>query len=147
MRALPSARSSALPVASGCVMQSALSFFTSAASLASSVGLAGSIFARSRSPVEHSLCRYVSIEFAAFTVRLTRSLRAGVLRRAVSLWSRFAASVFRATITPQSSGGKVVFGIANASVVAFSAQRPNPSVERTSNSGLRPLSAAAHVKR
>ncbi|CAG1014466.1 hypothetical protein ANAEL_04987 [Anaerolineales bacterium] len=95
-----------------------------------------SLFELSRQSLEQCLRRYVSIEPEAFIVSFTRALRAGVLRRAVSLLSRFAASVFRATITPQSSGGKVVFGIANASVVAFSAHRPKDALKKRPNFGL-----------
>jgi len=90
------------------------------------------------------------------SVSLTRALRAGVLRRAVSSFSRSAASpVLSCTITPRQSEGTVLSVIASSKTVAFREQRPNPSIERTYNSGRRwsasarsaTLLSAAHVKR
>jgi hypothetical protein len=81
-------------------------------------------------------------------VRLTRALRAGVLRRAVSALSRLAASVRKLRVEPQAScwsgyRSSRAFG----RLVPVPSQRPNPSIEGTSNIRLRLLSAAPHVKR
>jgi hypothetical protein len=90
------------------------------------------------------------------SVSLTRALRAGVLRRAVSSFSRCAASlVLGPTITPHQSHSGVGAAVASNNTVAFREQRPNPSIERTYNSGRRSfasarpatLLSAAHVKR
>jgi len=72
------------------------------------------------------------------SVSLTRALCAGVLRRAVSSFSRCAASlVLGPTITPRQSQSGVGAAVASNNTVAFREQRPNPST-RTSlfvNSG------------
>ena len=90
------------------------------------------------------------------SVSLTRALRAGVLRRAVSSFSRCAASlVLGPTITPHQSQSGFGAAVASNNTVAFREQRPNPSIERTYNSGRRlsasarsaTLLSAAHVKR
>ena len=78
----------------------------------------------------------------------TRALRADVLRRAVSSLSRLRGGVLlRSTITHRKSQAKVSSVLASNRAVACSAQRPNPSIEGTSNIRLRLLSAAPHVKR
>jgi len=68
-------------------------------------------------------------------VRRTRALRADVLRRAVSSWSRTAASpALGPTITHRQSQGNVASILASNKAVALRRQRPNWSVERTCNS-------------
>ena len=81
-------------------------------------------------------------------VRLTSALRADVLRRAVSSLSRCAASL----VLPSADLHVIIHGVGAHSIsseqfVSLNAQRPNPSIEGTSNIRLRLLSAAPHVKR
>jgi len=78
----------------------------------------------------------------------TRALRAGVLRRAVSPWGRLSAAALVAPITAglhRLGSGRVPHRPGKS--VACHQQRPNPSVNRTSNSGLRPPSAAGYLER
>src|SRR5437762_2939375 len=78
----------------------------------------------------------------------TRALRAGVLRRAVTPWSRLSAAALVFPITAglhRLGSGRVPHRPGKS--VACHQQRPNPSVNRTSNSGLRPLSAAGYLER
>ena len=81
-------------------------------------------------------------------VRHTRALRAGVLRRAVSAFSRLAASVRGLPVEPQAScwSGYRSSG-AFGRLVPVPGQRPNPSIEGTCSSKLRLLPHAPHVKR
>jgi len=108
------------------------------------------------SPLRHGVRSHVGCLAGHTSVSLTRALRAGVLRRAVSSWGRCAASpVLSCTITPRQSEGTVLSVIASSKAVALREQRPNPSIERTYNSGRRwsasarsaTLLSAAHVKR
>ena len=94
-------------------------------------------------------------------VRRLLALRAAVLRRAVSQLLGRCASV-RTSVQnrntsppqgnrvslPQAGGGMLVVNTQNeGKLMVANAQRPNPSIEGTSTSGLRPLAAAPHVKR
>jgi len=108
------------------------------------------------SPLRHGVRSHSGCLAGHTSVSLTRALRAGVLRRAVSSWGRCAASsVLSCTITPRQSEGTVLSVIASSKAVALREQRPNPSIERTYNSGRRwsasarsaTLLSAAHVKR
>ena len=87
-------------------------------------------------------------EHRKVSVRLTRALRASVLRRAVRALSRLAASVRKLRVEPQAScwSGYRSSG-ALGRLVPVHGGRPNPSIEGTSNIRLRLLSAAPHVKR
>ena len=78
----------------------------------------------------------------------TRALRAGVLRRAVSVWSRLSAagSVFLITAGCHRSGGSLAPHLLGKALPHHQ-QRPNPSVNRTSNIRLRLLSAAGYLER
>ena len=81
-------------------------------------------------------------------VRLTRALRAGVLRRAVSAFSRLAASVRNLRVEPEAScWSGYRSSRALGRLVPVHGERPNPSIEGTSNSKLRLLLDAPHVKR
>jgi hypothetical protein len=81
-------------------------------------------------------------EPVAVQVNSTRALRASVLRRAVSS----SAFVFGVKVMRFSSHCQRSCALAGGSG-PVAKQRPNPSIERTSNIRLRLLSAAAHVKR
>src|SRR5205814_8566990 len=78
----------------------------------------------------------------------TRALRAGVLRRAVTPWSRLSAagSVFLITAGCHRSGGSLAPHLLGKALPHHQ-QRPNPSVNRTSNIRLRLLSAAGYLER
>ena len=95
-----------------------------------------------------SACLCIRHEHGLIPVSPTRALRAGVLRRAVSPWGRLsaAASVFLITAGSRRSGGSLAPHLPGKAVPRHQ-QRPNPSVNRTSNSGLRPPSAAGYLKR
>jgi hypothetical protein len=108
------------------------------------------------SPPRHGVRSHSGCLAGHTSVSPTRALRAGVLRRAVSSFSRCAASlVLSCTITPRQSQGKVRGVVASNWAWVFNRQRPNPSIERTYNSGRRSfasarpatLLSAAHVKR
>ena len=87
-------------------------------------------------------------EHGHVSVSPTRALRAGVLRRAVSSWSRLsaAASVFLITAGCHRSGDSLAPRLPGKAVPRHQ-QRPNPSIEGTCNIKLRLLSPAPHVKR
>jgi len=108
------------------------------------------------SPLRHGVRSHSGCLAGRTPFSPTRALRTGVLRRAVSLLSRSAATpVLGPTIACRQSEGTVVSVIASSKAVALHDLRPNPSIERTYNSGRRlsaparsaTLLSAAHVKR
>jgi len=99
----------------------------SVTSRVSSTKAVGSWCELSRSFVDRCLRCRVGVELVAFMVRFTRSLRANVLRRAISSLSRLRGSAALGfTIAPCQSEGAVVNLVASYRFVVYAKQRPNP---------------------
>ena len=103
----------------------------------------------------HGAARHTGCLQSHTLVSHTRALRADALRRAISSLSRFAAVLLGGTIMRPQSQGKLVGVLVSSNSMLLPRPRPNTSIERTYNSGLRffapaspaTLLSAAHVKR